>query len=64
MRREKVGNKMTIPDEHDIESIYKSINYERINDLSNELLYNSIILNMFIHTEARIGYYQGQDSTF
>ena len=28
MRREKVGNKMTIPDEHDIESIYKSINYE------------------------------------
>ena len=28
IRRDKVGNKMTIPDEHDIEAIYKSINYE------------------------------------
>ena len=33
-----------------------------MNDLSNELLYNSIILDMFGHTEARIGYYQGQES--
>ena len=33
-----------------------------MNDLSNELLHNSIILDMFGHTEARIGYYQGQDS--